>query len=114
VLRRKRIACYVVDDASGTRSHRRRFAVQRAVRDLIVARARPSGAQLHEVTRASSADTIYRIDAEVEPVLEAFLRDVGAETPLVLVAEGLEDEAGHEVRAGCFRTGRGSRTRPSA
>ena len=76
---------------------------QRAVRVLIV-RSR-AAAGLHEVTRASSADTIYRIDAEVEPVLEAFCEDWGKTTPLVLVAEGLEDGAGNEVESRVFPHG---------
>ena len=76
---------------------------QRAVRDLIV-RSR-AAAGLHEVTRASSADTIYRIDAEVEPLLEAFCKEWGKTTPLVLVAEGLEDGAGNEGESRAFPHG---------
>lgn len=51
---------------------------------------------LHTITRTSSADTIYAIDAVVEPVLEAFCRDWAKTTPLVLIAEGIEDEHGGE------------------
>ena len=67
---------------------------QRAVRDAVV-RGRSSG-NLHGVTRTSSADTIYAIDAQVDPVLEDFCREWARTTPLVLVAEGLEDEHGRE------------------
>ncbi len=67
---------------------------QRAVRGAVVAaRAR----ELHGVTRTSSADTIYAIDAEVDPILEDFCREWARTTPLVLVAEGLEDEHGREA-----------------
>jgi fructose-1,6-bisphosphatase/inositol monophosphatase family enzyme len=76
---------------------------QRAVRDLIVRSRATAG--LHEVTRASAADTIYRIDAEVDPLLEAFCEDWGTATPLVLVAEGLEDDAGNEVESRVFPRG---------
>jgi hypothetical protein len=80
---------------------------QRAVRDVII-RSRETGsgaAGLHEVTRSSSADTIYRIDAAVDPILEAFCEQWGKTTPLVLVAEGLEDEHGKEVEHRVFPHG---------
>ena len=67
---------------------------QRDVRDTIL-RSR-SQADLHAVSRATSADTLYRIDTEVDPLLEAFCQDWGRTTPLVLVAEGLEDDRGRE------------------
>jgi fructose-1,6-bisphosphatase/inositol monophosphatase family enzyme len=80
---------------------------QRAVRDVVI-RSRESsggGGGLHEVTRSSSADTIYRIDAEVDPILESFCAAWGKTTPLVLVAEGLEDENGNEVEHRVFPHG---------
>ena len=64
------------------------------MRDLII-RSRDS-AGLHEVSRSASADTIYKIDTEVDPILEKFCEAWGQETPLVLIAEGLEDEQGRE------------------
>ena len=73
---------------------------QRAVRDLIVRSRQTAG--LHEVSRASSADTIYRIDADVDPLLEAFCEDWGKSTPLVLIAEGLTDNSGSEVSQRVF------------
>jgi hypothetical protein len=69
-------------------------AFQRQVRDVV---HRSHGQGLHGVTRSSSADTIYAIDTAVDPILEAFCEDWGRETPLVLVAEGLEDEHGNEA-----------------
>lgn len=60
-----------------------------------VVRSRGDG-ELHRVDRASSADTIYGIDAAVDPLLEEFGRDWGRTTPLVLIAEGLEDAGGRE------------------
>ena len=61
---------------------------QRATRQRVIdARGRTD---LHAVTRDSAADTIYAIDAEVEPVLEEFCREWATETPLVLIAEGVD------------------------
>ncbi len=45
---------------------------------------------MHTVARESSADTIYAIDALVDPLLDDFCRDWARTTPLVLIAEGLE------------------------
>src|SRR5438445_3625838 len=67
-------------------------AFQRTVRELLI-RARRQ-ADLHAVARDSSADTIYAIDAVVEPVLESFCQEWGRQTPLVLIAEGLQPEQG--------------------
>ena len=74
---------------------------QRAVRDVIV-RSREDA---HEVTRSSSADTIYRIDADVDPILDAFCEEWGKTTPLVLVAEGLTGDDGEEVEHRVFPHG---------
>jgi hypothetical protein len=63
---------------------------QRQVRDALVRSRTRAG--LHEVSRDSAADTIYRLDAVVEPVLNAFCTDWAKTTPLVLVAEGLEGD----------------------
>ncbi len=67
---------------------------QRQVRTQIIESRKI--ASLHEVTRASAADTIYAIDAVIDPLLEAFCEDWAKETPLVLIAEGVEDESGRE------------------
>ena len=48
------------------------------------------------VIRSTAADSIYQLDTVVEPVLEAFCRDWAKVTPLVLIAEGIEDERGRE------------------
>jgi fructose-1,6-bisphosphatase/inositol monophosphatase family enzyme len=80
-------------------------AFQVSVRDLIV-RSRGAAETLHDVSRSSAADTIYQIDTAVEPLLEAFCDDWARETgPLVLVAEGLEDESGREVEFRVFPSG---------
>lgn len=71
--------------------------LQRRVRDALIASR--AGAALHEVDRDSAADTIYRLDTVVEPMLESFCRDWARTTPLVLIAEGLETPGGpHGVR----------------
>ena len=65
---------------------------QGAVRDQLI-RSR-AGRGLSEVRRDSAADTIYQIDTLVEPLLEEFCRDWAKTTPLVLIAEGIENHAG--------------------
>ena len=72
----------------------RLIAFQKTVRDLIISSRK--SANLHAVDRSTAADTIYAIDAVVEPVLEEFCRDWARTTPLVLIAEGIEDESGEE------------------
>jgi len=67
---------------------------QRGVRDALI-RSRKSGA-MNAVDRSTAADTIYGIDTVVEPLLEAFCREWAKTTPLVLIAEGIENEAGDE------------------
>src|SRR5215469_17746254 len=63
---------------------------QRAVRDAVTESRRRS--QMFVVSRHSSADTIYQIDATIEPLLEDFCREWSKTTPLVLIAEGVESE----------------------
>jgi fructose-1,6-bisphosphatase/inositol monophosphatase family enzyme len=67
---------------------------QGEVRNLLI-RSRSQKA-LHTVDRQSIADTIYAIDSVVEPVLESFCDDWARTTPLILIAEGLENEDGTE------------------
>src|SRR3982750_1202409 len=67
---------------------------QRIVRDHLIASRTSS--TLHHVNRASSADTIYQIDTLIEPLLKSFCEEWSRETPLVLIAEGLEDDHGRE------------------
>jgi fructose-1,6-bisphosphatase/inositol monophosphatase family enzyme len=52
------------------------------------------------VKRASTADTIYGIDAAIEPVLEVFLEQWGQTLPMVVIAEGLEPETGRTFPTG--------------
>ncbi len=59
----------------------------------------------HEVSRISTADTIYKIDTDVDPLLEHFCEEWSKITPLVLVAEGLEDHRGEEVANRVFPQG---------
>src|SRR5690554_6207847 len=82
---------------------RRLRAFQRKVRDTLIASRRAS--DLHEVSHATAADTIYRIDTEVEPLLEELCEDWAKAHPIVLVAEGLQDEDGNEVDARVFPRG---------
>jgi hypothetical protein len=69
-------------------------AFQSLVRDRVI--ASHSSESRHEVSRSSSADTIYAIDALIDPLLEAFCEEWGRATSIVVVAEGLEDEHGRE------------------
>ena len=72
----------------------RLIELQAAVRDVVI---RSHGTSGHEVTRSTQADTIYAIDADVEPIIEDFCREWGKTTPLVLIAEGIdENDAGVE------------------
>ncbi len=60
--------------------------------------------RLAQVARETAADTIYELDTHIDPVLEDFCRQWGRELPLVLIAEGIEDENGTEGMK-CFPTG---------
>ncbi len=71
----------------------RLISLQRDVRQTIV---RSHGTGGHEVTRSTQADTIYAIDADVEPIIEEHCREWAKSTPLVLIAEGIENESGAE------------------
>ncbi|MGD0464230.1 MAG: inositol monophosphatase [Tepidisphaeraceae bacterium] len=78
----------------------RLIAFQRTVRDMIVRSRTSTG--LNEISRSSSADTIYKMDTEVDPILESFCEEWGRQTPIVVVAEGLEDKEGREVASRVF------------
>jgi fructose-1,6-bisphosphatase/inositol monophosphatase family enzyme len=52
------------------------------------------------VRRVSAADTIYNIDADIEPVIESYLENWGREQALVLIAEGIEPETGRVFPSG--------------
>ncbi len=67
---------------------------QAALRDVLV-RSRTQ-ANLHAVDRISTADTIYAIDSLVEPLLESFCEELSKHIPLILIAEGLQNENGVE------------------
>ncbi len=71
---------------------------QKLVRDVVIKSHSQAGQ--FEVSRSTAADTIYKIDTDVDPILESFCEEWSKETPLVLVAEGLEDGDGNEVVGG--------------
>src|SRR5688572_10380180 len=76
--------------------------LQRRIRDVVVQSRH--AADLHAVSHESSADTIYKLDLLIEPVIEEFCEEWGRVTPLVVVAEGIEPETGrvfpHGAREG--------------
>jgi hypothetical protein len=76
---------------------------QQTVRSLLIDSRKSKG--LYTVSRATTADTIYAIDAVVEPALVEFCKEWSKATPLVLVAEGLEDKSGNEVESMTFPLG---------
>ena len=83
----------------------RLIAFQREVRDVVVRSHGTIGG--HEVSHSTAADTIYKIDTDVEPLLESFCAEWAKETPLVLVAEGIEvdEEYGGEEGVKVFPEG---------
>jgi hypothetical protein len=77
----------------------------RRVRDVVVrARERVEEEEwrddLAAVSHQTSADTIYKLDLLIEPVIEEFCEEWGRTMPLVVVAEGIEPEAGRVFPAG--------------
>jgi len=72
--------------------------LQRRIRDAIVQSR--SKVDLHAVSHQTSADTIYKLDLLIEPVIESFCDEWARTTPLVLVAEGIEPETGRLFPAG--------------
>lgn len=68
--------------------------MQREIRDVIL-RSHSAG-DLHETAKTTAADTIYKIDAHVEPIIERYCEEWSKTAPLVLIAEGIEDENGNE------------------
>src|SRR5215217_3322284 len=66
--------------------------LQRLIRDAVITSRHATDAAA--VTRTSSADTIYGIDAAIEPVIESFCDDWSKTLPMVVIAEGLEPETG--------------------
>ena len=72
--------------------------LQRHIRHAVI--AAHDAVDLSRVHRVSTADTIYGIDAVIEPVIEHYLEEWGREQPLVLIAEGIEPETGRVFPAG--------------
>ena len=56
---------------------------------ILEARRAGAGTGLAGVSKVTSADTIYEIDAHVEPVIERFCSEWAEEVPLGLIAEGI-------------------------
>ena len=69
---------------------------QREIQQTLIRSRRAAGKDLHNVSHATSADTIYGLDTHVEPLIEEFFHDFSRKLPLVLIGEGLHDENGHE------------------
>ena len=82
----------MIEDPQSVVARLREF--QAATRQLLIDSRRQK--DLHHVARDSAADTIYAIDAVVEPILDAFCREWAKTTPLVLIAEGVESHGGQE------------------
>jgi len=72
--------------------------LQRRIRDVIV-QSRQT-ADLHAVSHETSADTIYKLDLLIEPVIEQFCEEWGRTLPMIVVAEGIEPESGRTFPAG--------------
>ena len=73
--------------------------LQQRVRNAVIS-SRHAAGDLHDVARTSSADTIYAIDAVIEPIIEAYCEEWGRELPMVVIAEGIEPETGRTFPAG--------------
>jgi len=67
---------------------------QRKIRAQVIRSRATAG--LAAVKRTTAADTIYELDAQIDPLVEEFFTQWGKTTPLVLVAEGLHDCEGRE------------------
>jgi fructose-1,6-bisphosphatase/inositol monophosphatase family enzyme len=72
--------------------------LQRRIRAVVVGSRR--AVDLHAVSHQSSADTIYKLDLLIEPVIEAFCEEWGRRLAMVVVAEGIEPESGRVFPAG--------------
>jgi fructose-1,6-bisphosphatase/inositol monophosphatase family enzyme len=72
--------------------------LQRRIRDVLLQSRQ--NADLHAVSHHSSADTIYKLDLLIEPVIEQFCDEWSKTLPMVVVAEGLEPETGRTFPAG--------------
>jgi fructose-1,6-bisphosphatase/inositol monophosphatase family enzyme len=71
------------------------IAFQAEVREVIRV-SHTKGVDNAAVAHSSAADTIYAIDADVDPILIDLCEQWGKEQPLILVAEGIHDEHGVE------------------
>lgn len=80
-----------IPDPAGIVKHLREL--QRLIRQAVISSR--NSASNASVSRSTSADTIYGIDAVIEPVIEDYLEHwAKAAHPIVLIAEGIEPETG--------------------
>ena len=73
-------------------------AMQDAVRDAVVASRDVK--DLHAVAEVTDADTIYAIDAVVEPIILDHCRRWAEEQPMTLIAEGVRGATAWRGRSG--------------
>ena len=82
-------------DALAQKCVRRLIDLNHQIRQQVIDNRRPPS-EMAGVERSDEADTIYAIDAVVEPAVEAVCEEWGKETPLLLIAEGILNEKGEE------------------
>jgi hypothetical protein len=66
--------------------------LQRLIRDAVIASR--DRVDLTDVAASTAADTIYGIDAIVEPIIDDYCAHWARTTPMVVICEGLEPESG--------------------
>jgi fructose-1,6-bisphosphatase/inositol monophosphatase family enzyme len=76
----------------------RLLELQRKIRDAVLAGRDQQ--DLSDVSRASTADTIYTLDALIEPIVDEYCEHWGKSLPMVVICEGLEPETGKTFPAG--------------
>ncbi|MEM1013225.1 MAG: inositol monophosphatase [Planctomycetota bacterium] len=81
---------------AGPAEHLERLVAMASEVRRLVMEGRTSPEEMAGVERSDEADTIYAIDAVVEPAIESACEAWGRETPLILIAEGVHDEQGNE------------------
>lgn len=73
-------------------------ALQARIRSAVIASRDASIESLASVDRSTSADTIYSIDALIDPIIESYCHEWSKTTPLIVIAEGLEGPDGTEKK----------------
>jgi len=77
---------------------RRLRELQRLIRDVLIASRHMT--HLDSVSRQSAADTIYVLDALVEPIIQDYCSHWSRTLPMLVLCEGLEPESGKVFPAG--------------